>query len=132
MSNLSKQDKIDIYNSWKYYYESASQLSEKSELTTTNINYLCRLIDRYGLQILDRSYTVYSTEFKQKAINRAFSGQEAILLCKYHWILAYAIKKRLIVGVANTLKMGIMSLIIRKAGRAKIKKSSSSASRSRT
>ncbi len=32
MSKLSKQDKIDIYNNWKYYHKSLSQLGRESIL----------------------------------------------------------------------------------------------------
>ena len=77
MSKLSKQDKIDIYNDWKYYHKSLCKLAKQYGVGAGNLPYLLRLIDRYGIQILDRPYANYSVEFKEKAIKRALFSQEA-------------------------------------------------------
>lgn len=77
MSKLSKQDKIDIYNDWKYYHKSLCKLAKQYGVVAENLPYLLRLIDRYGIQILDRPYTNYSVEFKEKTIKRALFSQEA-------------------------------------------------------
>lgn len=78
MSKLSKQDKIDIYNDWKYYGKSFAQLGNEYGVNKSNLVYMCKLIDRHGLQVLNRSYTVYSVEFKEAAIRRILAGGEAI------------------------------------------------------
>lgn len=77
MSKLSKQDKIDIYNDWKYYHKSSNELGRQYGIGAGNLCYLLRLRDRYGIQILDRPYTDYSVELKKEAIQRALFGQEA-------------------------------------------------------
>ncbi|MBP2059004.1 transposase InsO family protein/transposase-like protein [Lactobacillus colini] len=78
MTKLSKQDKIDIYNKWKYYGKSSYQLGEEYGVVTSNLRYLFQLIDKHGLEILDRSPHSYSVEFKEKAIKRILTGNEAI------------------------------------------------------
>ncbi|MCI1289968.1 MAG: transposase, partial [Lactobacillus sp.] len=76
MSKLSKQDKIDIYNNWKNYGYSTERLAKQYSVCGSHLRYLVRLIDRYGTKILDHSYTTYSVEFKQHAINRVLLNQE--------------------------------------------------------
>lgn len=78
MAKLSKQDKINIYNNWKYYGISLVQLGKEYGVVVNNLGYMCKLIDKYGLQVLDYSYTVYSIEFKQTAINRILKSEEPI------------------------------------------------------
>ncbi|MCH3989675.1 MAG: IS3 family transposase [Lactobacillus sp.] len=76
MSKLSKQDKIDIYNNWKHLGHPAKQLARKYGVQPSSITYLLTLIDRYGTEVLDHSYTTYSVEFKQQAINRVLFNHE--------------------------------------------------------
>lgn len=79
MTKLTKQDKIDIYNEWKYYGKSIRQLSQEYGLKThSNLQYLIQLLNRYGLDILDKPYTAYSVEFKEAAILRALRGKESL------------------------------------------------------
>lgn len=78
MTKLSKQDKTDIYNKWKYYGKSSYQLGEEYGVNSANLRYLFELIDLHGLEILNRPHTSYSTEFKEKAIQRVLTGDEAI------------------------------------------------------
>ncbi|GBG05438.1 hypothetical protein [Lactobacillus rodentium] len=59
MSKLTKRDKINIYNYWKNYGKSSTWLSKKYGVNSTNIRYLLKLIDHYGLNILNRSHTTY-------------------------------------------------------------------------
>lgn len=77
MSKLSKQDKIEIYNNWKYYHKSSYKLGREYGISPSGLRYLVRLIDCYGIQVLDRPYTNYSVEFKEQAIKRALSSQES-------------------------------------------------------
>ena len=76
MSKLTKQDKIDIYNYWNNYGKSSIWLSKKYGVDASNIRYMLNLIDRYGINILDRSYTTYTIEFKEKAIKRVLINEE--------------------------------------------------------
>lgn len=79
MTKLSKQDKIDIYNKWKYYGISCNQLAKEYNIkNNSNISYLVRLIDKYSLRVLEVPYTKYSVEFKEAAIKRALSGKELV------------------------------------------------------
>ena len=76
MSKLTKQDKIDIYNYWKNYGKTSTWLSKKYGVNSGNIRYMLNLIDRYGINILDRSYSAYTIEFKQEAIRRVLINNE--------------------------------------------------------
>lgn len=76
MSKLTKQDKIDIYNQWKHFGQSPRSLAKEYSVRRENIDYLVNLIDLHGIRIIDQRYTTYSTEFKQKAINRVLVGNE--------------------------------------------------------
>ncbi len=76
MSKLSKQDKIDIYNNWKYYHKSLSHLGREYGVRPDNLYYLIRLIDLHGLEILNKSYSSYSVEFKKTAIKRILINDE--------------------------------------------------------
>lgn len=76
MSKLSKQDKIDIYNNWKHYHKSLSQLGREYRVRPDNLYYLIRLIDLHGLKILNKSYSSYSVEFKKTAIKRILINDE--------------------------------------------------------
>ncbi len=100
MSKLSKQDKIDIYNNWKYYGQSFGALAKEYCVAGSTINYLVRLIDRYGLKVLDRSYTKYSIKFKKHVMQLALRKKES--LCQlaldlalpsrgmiYNWLRSY-------------------------------------------
>ena len=79
MAKLSKQDKIDIYNNWKYYGKSINSLSKEYKVASSNLRYLVRLLDMYGLEVLNRAYTNYSVEFKRKAILRVLEDKEPIM-----------------------------------------------------
>ena len=76
MTKLSKQDKINIYNSWKNYGKSVEQLGKEYHVTPSNLRYLLRLMERNGVSILDKSRTNYSIGFKEKAIKRVLINHE--------------------------------------------------------
>lgn len=78
MVKLSKQDKIDIYNNWKYFGKSFAQLGREYGVNKSNLDYMCKLIDKHGIQVLNRSYTIYSVEFKEEAIKRILARSEVI------------------------------------------------------
>lgn len=68
MSKLSKQDKIKIYNLWKNYGLSLTELNRKYNIGLSSILYLVNLIERHSVAILDQPYTHYSVEYKEQAI----------------------------------------------------------------
>ena len=76
MSKLSKQDKIDIYNNWKHYHKSLSQVGREYGLIPDNLYYLIPLIDLRCLEILNKSDSSYSVEFKKTAIKRILINDE--------------------------------------------------------
>lgn len=76
MSKLTKQDKIDIYNYWKKYGKSSVWLGKQYGVDSRAIRYLLKLIERYGINILDRPKTTYTVEFKEKAIRRVLFNDE--------------------------------------------------------
>lgn len=76
MSKLSKQDKIYIYNNWERYHKSLSQLGREYRVRPDNLYYLIRLIDLHSLEILNKSYSSYSVEFKKTAIKRILINDE--------------------------------------------------------
>ncbi len=76
MAKLSKQDKIDIYNSWKNYGKSSRQLGEEYGVNFSSLQYLVTLIEFHGIEILNSGYTKYPVEFKEKAIRRVLFDHE--------------------------------------------------------
>ena len=41
-------------------------LSNKYDVNSANIRYMLKLVDHYGINILDRSYSAYTIEFKEE------------------------------------------------------------------
>nr|WP_207783651.1 IS3 family transposase [Lactobacillus helveticus] len=75
-------------------------MSKKYGITEHNVWYLVSLIDKHGLNILDKSYVHYSADFKLKAINRVLIDHEATNAVSlelglrssgmlYNWIRSY-------------------------------------------
>ena len=100
MSKLSKGDKLNIYREWTIHNKRAVYLSKKYGITEHNVWYLVSLIDKHGLNILDKSYVHYSADFKLKAINRVLIDHEATNAVSlelglrssgmlYNWIRSY-------------------------------------------
>ena len=78
MSKLSYEDKIEIYNKRKEGV-TLSTLCSQYGVTTHNIQYLIRLIDKHGFNILRTSKNKYYSKcFKEKAINRVLINNEPI------------------------------------------------------
>lgn len=50
--------------------KTSTWLSNKYGVNSTNIRYMLKLIDHYGINILDRSYSAYTIEFKEEAIKK--------------------------------------------------------------
>ena len=67
---LTYEDKIEIYQLRKQG-ESLKNLSQKYDIVVSNIKYLVRLIDRYGIEIVKKEKNrYYSPELKQEIMNK--------------------------------------------------------------
>ena len=67
---LTYEDKIEIYQLRKQG-ESLKNLSKKYDIVVSNIEYLVRLIDRYGIEIVKKEKNrYYSPELKQEIMNK--------------------------------------------------------------
>ena len=67
---LTYEDKIEIYQLRKQG-ESLKNLSQKYDIAVSNIKYLVRLIDRYGIEIVKKEKNrYYSLELKQEIIDK--------------------------------------------------------------
>ena len=79
MSKLTYDDKIEIYNKRKAG-ATLSTLQSQYKITFHNIQYLVKLIDKHGYDVLrTKSNRKYSKEFKEYAINRVLLNNESIL-----------------------------------------------------
>lgn len=75
----SKEELLEIYHARKNNLISYSDLYAAYHMNGSNINYLIRLIDMHGEDILrDARNAKYSKEFKLNAINRVLIGGEAV------------------------------------------------------
>jgi len=74
------EQKVEIYNRWKYKYESITYLSKEYKSNHENVRYMIYLADRHGIEILRHGKNrYYSKEFKKEAIDRVLIGNENIL-----------------------------------------------------
>ena len=79
MGKLSYNDKINLYND-KLNGKSIKSLSQKYGITYHNVQYLIRLIDRHGFDILRTSKNKkYTSQEKERIINRVLLNNESIL-----------------------------------------------------
>ena len=70
MSKFNKEQKIGIYRKWKDENISISQLSKAYKMNLANLDYMLRLIDMHGTDILNTGKQVYSKKFKEQAAER--------------------------------------------------------------
>ena len=78
MSKLSYEEKIEIYNKRKAG-ETLNTLHSKYGITKHNIQYLVRLIDRHGFDILKHTKNKYYPPYqKEQIINRVLLNNESI------------------------------------------------------
>ena len=99
MSKLTYEDKINIYINKKNGM-STIQLSNKYKVGKTTINYIYRLIEVHGYNVLRTTKNkYYSPSQKEKIINRVLLNNESITSVSIdegllnHGILANWIKK---------------------------------------
>jgi len=72
------EDKVQIYNERKCGF-TIPQLHFKWNITQSEIEYIVRLVDRHGIDILRHIHHDYSAEFKEEAIYRVLTLHESIL-----------------------------------------------------
>lgn len=79
MAKLTRQQKIELYKKRKLG-ETVSSLSKEYQINSSKINYLVRLIDRHGFDILrsDKN-NYYSPELKLEIINNVLIGGKSII-----------------------------------------------------
>ena len=78
MSKLSYDDKINIYNDRKKGL-SLNSISKKYGIRREEIEYLIRLIDKHGFDVLRTNKNKYYTPYqKEQIINRVLIGNESI------------------------------------------------------
>lgn len=53
-------------------------LSKKYGLSSSRIRYMCRLVDKHGIEVIRHKYRKYSTEYKLVAINRVLTNGEVV------------------------------------------------------
>ena len=67
---LSYEDKVQIYELRKQGY-SLEKLSNKFEINNSNLRYMIKLIDRYGIEFVKKGKNrYYSPDLKQEMINK--------------------------------------------------------------
>ena len=75
---LTYEEKCEIYRKWKYEGYSCNILGHLYGVNRITANYIIRLADKHGVEILKHKWTYYSPEFKLKAINRVFYDEGLI------------------------------------------------------
>ena len=79
MTKISYEDKLNIYQ-LKKHGVSCSTIKSKYSYGIHNIQYLERLIDKHGYDILRTTKNkTYTKEFKQEAIDRVLINNEAVM-----------------------------------------------------
>ena len=78
MTKLNKKQRLEIYNDWKLRSKSITQIASEQKLNPRGLDYMIKLIDRYGIEIYDKSKEVFTREFKEEAITQALIGTKSI------------------------------------------------------
>lgn len=78
MTKLNKKQRLEIYNDWKLRSKSITQIASEQKLNPRGLDYMIKLIDRYGIEIYDKSNEVFTREFKEEAITQALIGTKSI------------------------------------------------------
>ena len=79
LMKLTFEDKLEIYRLWKVEGWEKARIAKKFNISSAHTQYIYRLIDRHGPEIVKHGKNkYYSPEFKEAAIKRALSGKESI------------------------------------------------------
>lgn len=75
MSKLSYEDKVKIYQLRKQG-ETAINLSKKYNIRRENVNYMVRIIDKHGIDVLRKNANkTYTKLEKETAVIRVINGE---------------------------------------------------------
>ena len=105
---LSYEDKVQIYELRKQGY-SLEKLSNKFGINNSNLRYMIRLIDRYGIEIVKKGKNrYYSPELKQEMIDKSYmkTGLKIEFLSNMLSQIVVCFQ----IGWRNTRKTGILLL----------------------
>ena len=84
---LSYEDKVKIYE-LRQNGESIKSLSDQFSIAESGIQYMIRLIDRYGMNIVKKGKnTYYSPELKQEMIDKVLLKQQSKLTVSLDYVL---------------------------------------------
>ncbi|MCF1285305.1 IS3 family transposase [Streptococcus sinensis] len=84
---LSYEDKVKIYE-LRQNGESIKSLSDQFSVAESGIQYMIRLIDRYGMNIVKKGKnTYYSPELKQEMIDKVLLKQQSKLTVSLDYVL---------------------------------------------
>ena len=84
---LSYEDKVKIYE-LRQNGESIKSLSDQFSIAESGIQYMIRLIDRYGMNIVKKGKnTYYSPELKQEMIDKVLLKQQSKLTVSLDYAL---------------------------------------------
>ena len=78
MSKLNKEQRLEVYNDWKLRNQSVSQIARSQKLNKQSLNYMIKLIDRYGIGIYDQPNTRFTKDFKEEAIVKALTRTKSL------------------------------------------------------
>ncbi len=113
MSKLSYEDKINLYNDWKMG-GSMTLLSKKYNIAIPGVQYLCRLIDKHGIDILTSKNKEHPKYEKEEAIDRVLINGEAV------WAVALdmgLLSKGMLINWIKKYKENGYNIVERKRGR---------------
>ncbi|WP_338345973.1 transposase [Fructobacillus cardui] len=88
MSQLSKEDKINIYYLWKNQHYSSRQIAKNYNLSFSNIESLIALIDKNGLSVLNPPHQSYSNVLKLEIIRKILYSNQSIRSISLEFALA--------------------------------------------
>ena len=118
MSKLSYKDKIEIYNKKKSGI-SRKTIAKEYKIQESNVQYLVRLIDRHGFNVLrttrNRKFTKYE---KEKIINRVLNGESLLSVAVDEGLLSSG----MLANWINKYKENGYNIVERKRGRPTMKK----------
>lgn len=79
MTKLNKEQRLEIYNDWKLRNKTAAQIAHERKMNCRSLEYMIKLIDRYGIEIYDQPNTSFTKDFKEEAITKALTRTESII-----------------------------------------------------
>ena len=100
MSKLNKEQRLEVYNDWKLRNKTIIQIARKRKMSRSSLEYMIKLIDRYGIEIYSRPNARFTKEFKEEAITQALIGTKSIFSLSldlglrsngilYNWVREY-------------------------------------------